>query len=160
MEFKTGYNRWLEVTVDPIETGPNNKRFVHIVRDITVAKDRENELILARKAKAFSVLSGGIAHDYNNLLTIIWGNISLLREEMTDPQQAEFFDEAEKACRQARDLTHQFITLSHGAILKKTLSPVEDILNLVIKKAGETKILKLRWILKTNFPQQKSILSF
>lgn len=160
MEFKTGYNRWLEVTVDPIETGPNNKRFVHIVRDITVVKDKENELVLARKAKAFSVLSGGIAHDYNNLLTIIWGNISLLREEMTDPQQAEFFDEAEKACRQARDLTHQFITLSHGAILKKTLSPVEDILNLVIKKAGETKILKLRWILKTNFPQQKSILSF
>jgi PAS domain S-box-containing protein len=152
MEFKTGDNRWLQVTVDPIETGATNDRFVHIVRDITAVKERENETILAQKAKAFSILSGGIAHDYNNLLTTIWGNISLLKEEMTHPSQQELFNDVEKACRQARDLTHKFITLSHVALLKKTSYNIEDILSSAIEKASEAKDIEISMDMKDKIP--------
>ncbi|MBC8441716.1 MAG: PAS domain S-box protein [Deltaproteobacteria bacterium] len=152
MEFQTAYNQWLQITVDPVKTGINKDRFVHIVRDITASKERENEIILLQKAKAFSILSGGIAHDYNNLLTVIWGNISLLKEEMTQPQQQELFNEAETACRQARDLTHQFITLSHVALLKKNLYNVEDILISAIEKAGAAKDVEISMDIKDKIP--------
>ena len=152
MEFKTGDNRWLQITVDPIETRANNDRFVHIVRDITEGKERENEIALLQKEKAFGILSGGIAHDYNNLLTTIWGNISLLKEEITRPQQQELLNEVDNACRQARDLTHQFITLSHTSLHKKTLYNIEGILSSAIKKAGEVKDIEISMDIKDKIP--------
>ncbi|MBT3807611.1 MAG: PAS domain S-box protein [Desulfobacula sp.] len=152
MEFKTGDNRWMQITVDPIKIGTNNDRFVHIVRDITEAKERENESIMVQKAKAFSILSGGIAHDYNNLLTIIWGNICLLKEEMTHPSQQELLNDVDKACRQARDLTHQFITLSHAAMLKKASYNIEDILSSAIEKASEAKDIEISIDIKDEIP--------
>ncbi|MBT3388701.1 MAG: PAS domain S-box protein [Desulfobacula sp.] len=152
MEFKTGDNRWLQVTVDPIKIGTNNDRFVHIVRDITEAKERENEIIMVQKAKSFSILSGGIAHDYNNLLTTIYGNISLLKEEMTRPEHQELFNDAENACIQARDLTRQFITLSRVALPKKTSYDIEDILSSAIEKAGEAKDIEILMDIKDKTP--------
>ncbi|MBT6504829.1 MAG: DUF3365 domain-containing protein [Deltaproteobacteria bacterium] len=152
MELKTGDNRWLQITVDPIEIGTNNDWFVHIVRDITEAKERENEIIIVQKAKAFSILSGGIAHDYNNLLTTIWGNISLLKEEMTRPQQQELLNDADNACIQARDLTRQFITLSRVALPKKTSYNIEDILRSAIEKADEAKDIEISMDIKDKIP--------
>ena len=134
MEIQLEDDRWIMISVDPLKEEKNNEQFVHIVRDITEIKRRENEILNARKAEAFSILSGGIAHDYNNLLSIIWGNISLLREEITDGLQQELFDDAEKACGQARDLTHQFITLSKGAMFKKRAHSIEDILRAITEK--------------------------
>jgi len=134
MEIQLVNGRWIMISVDPIKSGNSNELFVHIVRDITEIKKKETEILNARKAEAFSILSGGIAHDYNNLLSVIWGNISLLKEDITDALQQEFIEDAEKACKQARTLTHQFITLSKGAMFKKGLHPIENILGAVIEK--------------------------
>jgi len=134
MEIELDDGRWVLISVDPIKHENSNGLFVHIVRDITEIKNREIEILNAHKAEAFSILSGGIAHDYNNLLSVIWGNISLLREDITDALQQEFIEEAEKACEQARTLTHKFITLSKGAMFKKRAHPIEDILRAITEK--------------------------
>ncbi|MBM9518914.1 PAS domain S-box protein [Desulforhopalus vacuolatus] len=145
-------DRWVNVTVDPIRDGSNQELFVHVVRDITEIKNREYEILSARKAEAFSILAGGIAHDYNNLLSVIWGNISFLREEITDGVHQKFLDDTENACRQARNLTHQFITLSEGALFNKNLNFVEDILNTAIKKTENTKNVKISVHLQDKIP--------
>ncbi len=134
MEIQLEDGRWIMISVYPIKSENSNELYVHIVRDITEIKKKEIESLNAHKAEAFSILSGGIAHDYNNLLAIIWGNISLLREDITDALQQEFIEEAEKACEQARTLTHQFITLSKGVMFKKSAHPIEDILRAVTEK--------------------------
>jgi PAS domain S-box-containing protein len=129
MEFQTASGRWLNVSVDPIDGAfEYDGHFVHVVRDITDFKKREQEIIAARKSEAFSILSGGIAHDYNNLLSVIWGNISLLREELPGEKVEVFFNEAEKACEQARKLTHQFIMLSRGTVLNRFPQSVKNLL--------------------------------
>ena len=148
MEFKTAENRWLQIAVEPIKNSTKTDLFVHIVRDITELKEKENEISLLQKEKAFSILSGGIAHDYNNLLTIIWGNICILKEEMSHPSQQELFNDVEEACRQARDLTHQFITLSHVALLKKTSYNIEDILSSAIEKTDKAKDIEISMDIK------------
>jgi C4-dicarboxylate-specific signal transduction histidine kinase len=39
----------------------------------------EDELLKAQKLESLGILAGGIAHDYNNILTAILGNIALVR---------------------------------------------------------------------------------
>jgi nitrogen-specific signal transduction histidine kinase len=140
------------VSVDPMKNENSPELFVHIIRDITDIKIREKEILSARKAEAFSTLSGGIAHDYNNILSVIWGNISLLREDITDALHLELFDEVEKACEQAKSLTQKFITLSKGAILKKEPHSLQDILTEVIKEIGDTRGVKVLLEIPDPFP--------
>lgn len=153
MEFQLESGQWVMVSVDPIKGENSQGLFVHIVRNITDIKKREKEILNARKAESFSILSGGIAHDYNNLLSIIWGNISLLRAEITDPLQQEFFEEAEKACEQARLLTHQFITLSEGAMIKKRLLPIEGLIKSSIEKTNPKKEVKILYHIQDTIPE-------
>jgi len=143
MEFQMADGRWLLVSVDPMKTQNGDGLFVHMLRDITELKNKENEILSARKAEAFSTLSGGIAHDYNNLLTVIWGNISLLKEGIADAGQLACCQDAERACEQARDLTHQFITLSKGARFEKEFYPIEEILSAAIKKFKDPKAVDI-----------------
>ncbi|MCF8077278.1 MAG: PAS domain S-box protein [Desulfotignum sp.] len=120
MELKLEDGRWIRVLVDPIGSNPDGpERFVHVVRDITDAKKQEQNLISARKSRAFSLLAGGIAHDYNNLLSIIMGNISLLQYDLTESVHQEILEDIENACEQSKSLTHQFHTLSEGWCMEK-----------------------------------------
>jgi len=57
-----------------------------IIRDISDQKKMEKELHNAHRLESIAALSGGIAHDYNNLLTAILGNISMALEH-TDPDE-------------------------------------------------------------------------
>lgn len=150
IEFQIENDRWLQITVDPFRHNCTDKeQFVHIVRDITDMKHKEESLVLNSKAEAFRILSGGIAHDYNNLLTVIWGNISLLKEEMKEASQKKFFEAAEKACEQARYLTHQFITLSKCTMLNRSFVEISDVLKPALEQAGLKKQNKIKVISRT-----------
>lgn len=92
--------------------------------DITKSKKMEEELLKAQKLESIGLLAGGIAHDFNNILMAIWGNISLAR--MDAPPDSRIFERltaAEKANRQATELTQQLLTFSKGgAPIKRTAS--------------------------------------
>ena len=86
-----------------------------ILRDITNQKKAEDELFKAEKLESISLLAGGIAHDLNNMLTAILGNISILRIELGESHQhSAKLVAAEKASLQARLLTQQLLTFSKG----------------------------------------------
>ncbi len=68
-----------------------------------------------RQLESIAALSGGIAHDYNNLLTAIMGNISLALEHVkSDPKLSELLEQALAASRVAKTLTRRLITFSKG----------------------------------------------
>ena len=133
MVFLLENDRWVQVVVEPIRDTPdNNKQFVHIVKDITDLKKREQVVVSDRKTEAFSVLAGGLAHDFNNLLAIIRGYISLVETELSDPYLLESLREADTACEQAKVLTHHFLTLSKGAFLQKTECDLKALLRAAV----------------------------
>jgi len=103
--------------------------FRGIVRDITERKRLEARLQQAHKMELVGTLAGGIAHDYNNLLAVIMGNLSMAREE-TAPHSviAELLHEAEEASLKARDLTQHFLTLSQGGHPVKGLGSIGNLL--------------------------------
>jgi signal transduction histidine kinase len=68
-----------------------------------------------RQLESIAALSGGIAHDYNNLLTAIIGNISLAMEHAaTNSHVSVLLNQALAASRVAKELTRTLITFSKG----------------------------------------------
>ena len=75
----------------------------------------EDELFESEKLESISLLAGGIAHDLNNMLSAILGNISILRIELGEGNQhSAKLVAVEKATLQARLLTQQLLTFSKG----------------------------------------------
>ncbi len=86
-----------------------------VIRDVTVQRKNEEELMRAQKLESVGQLAGGIAHDFNNLLTSILGNISLAQLRSDENSfHYPLLVEAEKASLQARDLTQQLLTFAKG----------------------------------------------
>ena len=51
-----------------------------IVSDLTEYRNREQQLQQAQKMEAVGQMTGGVAHDFNNILTVILGNLEFLSE--------------------------------------------------------------------------------
>ena len=90
--------------------------------EISKPIEAEDELQRTRQLESIAALSGGIAHDYNNLLTAIIGNVSLI-QSYVDPQDIiyKLLNEVNEAAIVAKSLTQKLITFSRGgAPLKET----------------------------------------
>ncbi len=80
-----------------------------VLRDVTSERRLEADLWRARQLETIGRLAGGVAHDFNNQLTVILGNASLLRGSLapSDPRCAQLEDverAAEQCAAIARDL--------------------------------------------------------
>ncbi|NOY52437.1 MAG: PAS domain-containing protein [Deltaproteobacteria bacterium] len=106
----------LLVTSSPIRgSGGEMSASVYVAKDLTLRKRMEAETLKCRNLESLGHLAGGIAHDINNLLTPIIGNLSFVRTLL--PAGAEVNDllkYAEGAAYQIKDLADRFLTFSAG----------------------------------------------
>lgn len=90
------------------------------MHDISEIKRVENELIKMQHIESIGTLAGGIAHDFNNILMGIYGNISMVKEELTKKHPAwEYLVSAEDSMSRAKNLTNQLMTFSKGGAPQK-----------------------------------------
>jgi two-component system, cell cycle sensor histidine kinase and response regulator CckA len=110
--------------------------FTGFIRDITDRKQLESQLRHAQKMEAIGQLAGGVAHDFNNILTVIQGHAALLldADEEADRAADSVRQIAEAAERAAR-LTRQLLAFSRKQVLQPTDVDVNDIV------AGMTRML-------------------
>lgn len=102
--------------------------------DVTELRRVQHELQRMQKLESVAVLAGGIAHDFNNLLTAIIGYVSLARLSVAPGDEAaEHLSHAEAACRQAKELTTQLLSLSRKQSLAR--DPVD--IAAVVREAAE-----------------------
>jgi PAS domain S-box-containing protein len=86
-----------------------------VFRDITSRRQLEEQLSHARKMDAVGRLAGGVAGDFNNILTVINGYSELLRSSMpTTSPLRRFADEILYAGERAAALTRQLLTFGIG----------------------------------------------
>ena len=83
--------------------------------DITDQKKLETQLQQALKMEAIATLAGGVAHEFNNALMAVLGNIELLKMELPDDERKAKYLEAmnESGYRMSR-LTDQLLAYSEG----------------------------------------------
>jgi PAS domain S-box-containing protein len=93
-------------------------------RDITDSLKIQEERARAARLESLGLLAGGMAHDFNNVLTSIMGNVSMARATLPHAgPPINLLSEAEQACVRARQLTWQLLTFSKGGVpSKKTLT--------------------------------------
>ena len=102
---------------------------VELANDITDRSRLEAALQHSRKMEGIATLTGGIAHDYNNLMSIIIGNLSMAMEEAGPGSLlADFLKEANTASRKVRDLTHELMSLSKGGDPVKEVGSIVELL--------------------------------
>ena len=128
--LKSRDGRWIDVEVTgqriQLEKGWGE---LLVIREITERKRIQQELLKARQLESIAALSGGIAHDYNNLLTAIMGNISLCLTSLDpDSPQYDWLDQAQEAALIAKELTNRLITFSKGGMPQKETVDAADLI--------------------------------
>lgn len=108
-------------------------------RDVTDRKRLEDQLLHAQKMESIGRLAGGVAHDFNNMLTVISGGIELSLATLPAEQPSRaYLADAAHAARSAASITRQLLAFSR----KGTISPRVLDLNEVIRRA-EKMVLRL-----------------
>lgn len=97
---------------------------VAMLQDVTELRHAQNELVRAQRLESLGILAGGIAHDYNNILTAVLANVALAREEaVPGSEQEQLLRAAEDASHQAIKLARQLLTFSRGGA--PVLAPID-----------------------------------
>ncbi len=122
----------------PVEISLSASRFdgepvaLSILRDMTAQRKLEQQLRQAQKMEAVGRLAGGVAHDYNNLLSIIisYSDIILAGIPAADPMRADL-EEIRAAGARAAELTGQLLAFGRQQVLQpKRVSLNEVLFNL------------------------------
>lgn len=114
---KDGYLRICEFYYTPlVQTGGDVMGMVILVHDITNRRKMEDELQESKKLEAVGLLAGGISHDFNNLLSITLGNLTMIKRNCMPGERkcGKWLDKIERASFQASELVKKLITFSEG----------------------------------------------
>ena len=131
-------------------------RSVGVCTDITAQRHAEEEreklqaqLLQSQKLESVGRLAGGVAHDFNNVLGVIIGNVELMQDELpASSNLSEYASEILKAAERAASLTRQLLAFAR----KQTVAPkvqnlndtVGNMLKMLDRLIGED--IDLAWI--------------
>jgi PAS domain S-box-containing protein len=138
-----GQGRALSVAYLPhVGTTGDVQGFFSVARDVSAERQLEVSLRQAQKLEAIGQMSGGLAHDLNNLLGVIIGNLQLLRRRIdTDPAALKAADTALRAATSGSDLAKSLLAFARKQPLMPASLAIDSVLSsidgLLARAAGE-----------------------
>ena len=109
---KDGSRFWASGLLIALREEAGLRGYVKVVRDFTERRRLDEAVREAQKLESVGVLAAGVAHDFNNVLTTILGNLSFARSAPPTSNVQEvggLLAEAERAARRAEDLVKQLL---------------------------------------------------
>lgn len=102
---------------------------IAFVSDTSQRRQLEEQLMHAQKMEAVGRLAGGVAHDFNNMLTVISGYNRMILDELSalDPLRG-YAEEILKAADRAGALTNQLLAFSRRQIMKPRVMNVNTVI--------------------------------
>jgi signal transduction histidine kinase/HAMP domain-containing protein/ActR/RegA family two-component response regulator len=131
-------------------------RVVHCyVEDITERLNLEGQLRQSQKMESVGQLAAGVAHDFNNMLTIIQGHSSallakpILPSDVLDPLQAIYF-----AAERAAGLTRQLLMFSRKNVIQPDLLDLREVVGNMTRMLGRLlgETIKLEFVPPSELP--------
>ncbi len=109
---------------------------VAVIFDRRVAQETSShrrtseQLMQAQKMEAVGQLTGGVAHDFNNILTIVLANAdAILDDERVPPHIAKRAQRISDAGQKASELTRQLLAFSRKQVLKPEVADLNDLVS-------------------------------
>ena len=139
---KNGTWRYLEGVFTNLLDDPSVGAIVNNYRDVTDRRILEEQVILSQKMEAIGRLAGGVAHDFNNILTAIGGYTDLLLADLpAGDHRRHDVEEIHHAAQRAAGLTHQLLAFSRRQVLQPKVinlnALVPDIEKMLRRLIGE-----------------------
>jgi PAS domain S-box-containing protein len=108
-----------------------------LFRDVTIQKRLEEQLRQSQKMEAIGQLAGGVAHDFNNILTVIHGHASLLiaAGNLSDISTRSA-QQIGQAADRAAGLTRQLLTFSRRQLIQPRLLDLNEVVSNMTKMLG------------------------
>jgi two-component system cell cycle sensor histidine kinase/response regulator CckA len=119
MRSLTGRLVWVEVREAPVVVDGKVTAIVGALADITKRKDLTEQLLQSQKLEAVGRLAGGVAHDFNNILQAIFGQISLLKGRLPGTSEVRpLVMGLQASADRASELTRQLLAFSRRQVLR------------------------------------------
>jgi PAS domain S-box-containing protein len=114
---REGHAVWTAMSTNPVQAEDGSYLgALAMVTDITEQRQLEQRLQQAKKLESLSVLAGGVAHDFNNVLAVILGNLELIKSNAGTGKCSESLIAGMlSATVRATDLTSQMLAFSGRA---------------------------------------------
>lgn len=108
--------------------------FIRVIRDVSEQKYLEAQLRRSQKMEAIGQLTGGLAHDFNNILGIVMGNLEIVKHMISNDEKATGrIDVALAGVKRGADLTRKLLGFSR----KETLEARPTSANEIVLKMEE-----------------------
>jgi PAS domain S-box-containing protein len=127
----------LEATSSFVELRGQPPMLLRLYRDVTAQKRLEQQLRQSQKMEAIGQLAGGVAHDFNNILTVIHGHASLLLAggSLTGVS-AKSAQQISHAADRAASLTRQLLAFSRRQVLQPRQLDMNEVVGNMTKMLG------------------------
>jgi two-component system cell cycle sensor histidine kinase/response regulator CckA len=150
MQFKTSTAeiRDAELSWDEIEID-GNTCLLAFMRDITETQRLETQFLQAQKMEAVGRLAGGVAHDFNNMLSVILG-YSDLSLDLVSPGSSvkKYLAQIKKASERAASLTRQLLAFSRQQIVFPRILDLNDVVKnvntMLLRMVGDSISISFR----------------
>jgi PAS domain S-box-containing protein len=133
-----------DITASPVKDRSGKiSGIIGIAQNVTEQYRLERQLRHTQKMEAIGTLAGGVAHDFNNVLTPIMGYTEIIRLKMKqdgfgDQAVYDYLEEILKAAKRAKLLVEQVLTFSRSVEKKEVLLHVHPIVKEVMKLMRST----------------------
>jgi len=124
-----------EVVISPVKDASGNiTNYVAVKRDVTNEIQLENQLRQSHRIESVGRLAGGVAHDFNNMLGVILGNVGMILDRM-NPSQPEFEElkEIKEAAERSAALTRQLLAFARQQTITPKILDLNDTVNGILK---------------------------
>ncbi len=128
-----------DITASPVKDRDGAvSGIIVIAQNVTEQYRLERQLRHTQKMEAIGTLAGGVAHDFNNVLTPIMGYTEIIRLKLTqdgfiDTAVYDYLEQILKASKRAKSLVEQVLTFSRSIEKKAVLQYLHPIVKEVMK---------------------------
>ncbi len=106
-------------------------RMAGSITDVTERKKLEQQLLQAQKMESIGLLAGGVAHDFNNILTAITGYGETIRDSSASNDEVlrESIEQVLKGAERAAELTGSLLAFSRKQVMNQKPVKIDDIIS-------------------------------
>lgn len=112
--------------------------YVSVTRDVTEQRNLEAQLAQAQRLESLGQLAGGVAHDFNNMLMVIFSRCDILVRSLESEKHRQYVKDIRAAATKNRDLTQQLLAAARQQVLQPDVVNINAVVATAMQLLGPT----------------------